>query len=301
MNLQQLTTFCTVLSEGSMTAAADKLFLTQPAVSQQIRSLEEDMAAQLLVRGVRQIKPTLQGQLLFDYAKKILHLTQQAEVAIQTISQDISGSLRIGTVNSMGMYLISPIIGLFLKHNSKLNIKLVYGSYEQVIDGMKTNQIDVSILPDSESEFNVNLEEFESQFLFKDEMWLAASGRDSSVPGNIDVKEFNSRPIVIYSEMYPQFKRLFEKQMIANNIEFYPVFESDNVGTLKRVVESGLGWGFLPAHSIKKQIRTNRLVRVLADDLKYSVNINLYTRKTASLKQMSEVLYRALKQQALNQ
>ena len=63
MNLQQLTTFCKVLSEGSMTAAAEKLFLTQPAVSQQIRALEDEMGVSLLVRGVRQVKPTMQGQL----------------------------------------------------------------------------------------------------------------------------------------------------------------------------------------------------------------------------------------------
>ena len=61
MNLQQLTTFCTVLSEGSMTAAADKLFLTQPAVSQQIRNLEEELGVNLLERGVRKVKATLQG------------------------------------------------------------------------------------------------------------------------------------------------------------------------------------------------------------------------------------------------
>ena len=56
LNLYQLTTFVTVISEGSMTAAADKLFLTQPAVSQQIRNLEEELGVELLVRGVRQIK-----------------------------------------------------------------------------------------------------------------------------------------------------------------------------------------------------------------------------------------------------
>ena len=91
MNLQQLTTFCTVLAEGSMTAAAEKLFLTQPAVSQQIRNLEEEMGVDLLVRGVRQVKPTLQGQILYDYAKRLLHLTQQAQVAVQHISQGVSG------------------------------------------------------------------------------------------------------------------------------------------------------------------------------------------------------------------
>ncbi|MEZ4871556.1 MAG: LysR family transcriptional regulator [Bdellovibrionales bacterium] len=61
MNHQQLTTFCTVLGEGSMTAAADKLFLTQPAVSQQIRNLEEDLGVNLLERGVRKVKSTFSG------------------------------------------------------------------------------------------------------------------------------------------------------------------------------------------------------------------------------------------------
>ena len=146
MNLQQLTTFCTVLSEGSMTAAAEKLFLTQPAVSQQIRNLEEEMGVELLVRGVRQVKATLQGQILYDYAKRILHLTQQAQVAIQTMSQEVSGSLRVGTLNSIGLYLVSPVIGMFLNHNSKFHIKLLYGTGEQIISDIRDHLFDVAIL-----------------------------------------------------------------------------------------------------------------------------------------------------------
>jgi DNA-binding transcriptional LysR family regulator len=102
-NLYQLTTFVTVISEGSMTAAADKLFLTQPAVSQQIRNLEEDLGVELLVRGVRQIKATPQGEILYEYAKKILQLTQQAEIAIKSIGAELKGQLRIGTLNSIGI------------------------------------------------------------------------------------------------------------------------------------------------------------------------------------------------------
>ena len=77
LNLYQLTTFVTVISEGSMTAAADKLFLTQPAVSQQIRNLEEELGVELLVRGVRQIKATPQGEILYEHSRKILHHVQQ--------------------------------------------------------------------------------------------------------------------------------------------------------------------------------------------------------------------------------
>lgn len=299
MNLQQLSTFCTVMSEGSMTAAAEKLYLTQPAVSQQIRALEDELGVPLLHRGVRQVKPTIQGQMLFEYSKKILHLTQQAEMAIQTISQKVSGYMRMGTINSIGMYLISPIIGLFLKHNTHLNVKVIYSTFEDTIKAMKAGEVDLAILPDLKSEFGESIPEFEERFLAKDEMWLVCSSKDTSLPNKISVNQFNDRPILVFSEMYPGFKKLMEQIMVANKVEFMPVFETDNVGTLKRVIESGLGWGFLPAHSIRKQVRTKRMNVIDIPELTYSVDLKLYTRKTEQVRQMSEVFFRAFQQQSI--
>ncbi len=283
-----------------MTAAADKLCLTQPAVSQQIRNLEDDLDVSLLERGVRKVKPTIKGQLLYDYAKKILHLTQQAEVALQTMSQELSGHLRIGTINSMGLFLISPIVGMFLKHNSNLNIKVVYGTAESTISKMKSGDLDIAILPDIKVEHGEEIAEFESKFLLKDDMWLVATGKDPSVPKTVKMSDFSTKPIVYYSEMYSGFKKILEEKLTEINTTFIPVFEADNVGTLKRVIESGLGWGFLPSFSIRKQVRTGRITHVIVDDMKYSVNINLYFKKTQEVRKMSEVLYRALHQQALS-
>ena len=300
MNLQQLTTFCTVLSEGSMTAAAEKLFLTQPAVSQQIRNLEEEMRVDLLVRGVRQVKPTLQGQLLYDYAKRILHLTQQAEVAIQTISQEMSGDLRLGTLNSIGLYLISPIVGLFLKHNSKLRLKLSYGAGEKVINEMRNNQVDIAILPDLKREFGIEFQDFEKRFLYKDEMWLVASGRDTSLPSTLEIKNMSVRPIVSFTEKYPTFRTQLEKRLSEGKVDYNPVFETDNVGTLKKVIESGVGWGFLPSHSIRKQVRTGRLMHIEVEEIKYSVDVYMYYRRNSGREQMVDILYRALQQQGVS-
>lgn len=297
MNLQQLSTFCKVISEGSMTAAADKLFLTQPAVSQQIRALEEELGVPLLVRGVRQVKPSMQGQLLYEYAKKILHLTQQAEVAIHTISQELAGELKIGTTNAFGLHLISPVVGMFLKHNTKLTLKLVYGSAEQIINEMKKGTIDMTILPDLKKEFDFDFEKYDEKFLFADEMWLAGSAKDASLPEKISIKEINGRPVCVDSSTYPNFTKMLEQKLETNKIAFKPVFESDNVGTLKRVIESGVGWGFVPAHSIKKQVKTRRLLHVHVDELKYSVNVNLYSLKLQGIKQMSDVIFRAIQQQ----
>lgn len=300
MNFQQLTTFCTVLSEGSMTAAAEKLFLTQPAVSQQIRNLEEEIGTELLVRGVRQVRATLQGQVLYDYAKRILHLTQQAQVAIQAMSKELSGHLRVGTLNSLGLYLVSPIIGMFLKHNSKLRIKLTYGSAEKIISEIRQNSVDVVILPEMKTEFGIEFPDWEKKLLFKDEMWLVGSGRDTSLPSLIEMKQLVAKPIVSFSEHYPGFRSQLERKLTERRMVYQPVFETENLGTLKRAIESGLGWGFLPSHAVKKQVRASRISQIQVEELKYSVNINMYYRKDAATEQMHETFFQALHQHALN-
>ena len=298
VNLQQLTTFCTVLNEGSMTAAADRLRLTQPAVSQQIRNLEEDVGVNLLVRGVRKVKPTLQGQLLYDYAKKILQLSQQAEVAIQTIGAELRGNLRIGSVNSVGLHLISPVVGMFLKHNTELYLKLDYNRGDTLIRNMNDGELDAVVLPEIENEYGRQIHNSNKKFVLKDEMWLVVSGRDTTIPKSIKMSDFFNRPIVTFASEYPKFNLRMKEQVVKHNARFEPVFESSNVGTVKRVIESGLGWGFLPAHCIRKQVRSGRMARVHIEDFSYEWDLNLYYSKQIGEQSVIDVFYRALLHQA---
>lgn len=299
MNLQQLATFCAILSEGSMTAAAEKLFLTQPAVSQQIRNLEEELGVELLLRGVRHVKPTLQGQLLFEYAKKIMHLTKQAEVAIQGMKSEVKGQLAIGTLNSIGMYLVSPLVGLFLKTNSQLSINLEYDAGEDILNMMKKGKLDVAILPDTVKEYGESVDLYDEKVLFKDEIWLVVSARDTTVPTSINSEMLRENPLVRLNQHYPGFEATLNKLMTEKKLDIRPAIESSNVGSLKRIVESGFGWGFLPAHSIRKQVQSGRLNRVDVTDISYSYSVKFYTRKDSTAKAASEVLFRALQHNTL--
>lgn len=302
MNLQQLITFSTVISEGSMTAAAEKLYLTQPAVSQQIRNLEDEMGVGLLDRGSRHAKPTMHGQLLYDYAKRIIALTQAAQVAIQTMGEGVKGSLRVGTLNSLGLQLVSPAVSSFLKHNSKISMSLTYQDADHVLKALRDGELDVAILPDvSQSDLGKDPQGIESRPLLKDEMWLVASGRDTTVPDEATVADLASRPYMRLTERYEGFEKLFNGTLEKAGVKLTPAFETNNVGTLKRVIESGLGWGFLPAHSIRKQVRMGRLTVVDCPELFYSVNVQFYSRNNPDTAQASEVFYRALKQQGLGQ
>ena len=301
MNLQQLITFSTVISEGSMTAAAEKLYLTQPAVSQQIRNLEEEMGVGLLDRGSRHAKPTVQGQMLYDYAKRIIALTQAAQTAIQTMGEGVKGSLRIGTLNSIGLQLISPAVASFLKQNSKISMSLTYEGAAEIFKALNRGDLDVAILPDVASEMNAELKGVETRHLFKDEMWLVASGKDTTVPDEATIKDLVTKPYMRLTERYEGFERMMNRAVTHAGVKLTPSFETNNVGTLKRVIESGLGWGFLPSHSIRKQVRMGRMTVIDIPEVTYSVNVQYYARSTPETEQAVEVFYRALKQQGLGQ
>lgn len=298
MNLYQLTTFVTVISEGSMTAAADKLFLTQPAVSQQIRNLEEELGVELLVRGVRQIKATPQGEILYEHARKILHHVQQAEIAIKSMGAELKGNVKIGTLNSLGLHMMSPIIGRLLRHNPDLMVKVDYNKGEDLLKSFQKGLVDVVILPEVTKEFKTVMDhDAEAKFLNKEEMWLVSSGKDSNVPQQISISELCDYPIVHFTGEYPSFDTMLNQKIQASGKKINVIFESSNVGTLKRVIETGIGLGFLPAHSVKKQVRSGRMNRIHIKDLSYEMDLVYYYKKGSQNKMLVETFYQALSQQ----
>ncbi len=290
LNLSQLQTFVMVASEGSMTAAADKLFLTQPAVSQQMKNMEDDLGVELIVRGSKQIKMTAQGEVLYEHAKKILSLAQVAEVSIKSIGAQLHGELRIGTLNSIGLHLMSPVVSRLLKYNPDFKIKVEYARGEQLIQSYKKGELDVLVLPEVELNYKATLPDSKSQVLFQEEIWLVGSGKDEFYPSHISIAELKKIPYVHFSNEFPDFD-----QALTKAVGTVPsVFESANVGTLKRVIEYGLGIGFLPSHSIKKQVRGGRLNRVRVADFEYKMNFHYYHKANGASSETAKILFQAL-------
>ncbi|MEK7358078.1 MAG: substrate-binding domain-containing protein, partial [Bdellovibrionota bacterium] len=130
---------------------------------------------------------------------------------------------------------------------------------------------------------------------------LVGSGKDTTVPDEAKVKDLTSKNYMRLTERYEGFEKLLNKAQAAAGVKIVPAFETNNVGTLKRVIESGLGWGFLPSHSIRKQVRMGRLTVIDIPEVNYSVNVNYYAKTKPETEQAIEVFYRALKQQGLGQ
>ncbi len=290
LNLSHLQTFVTVAAEGSMTAAADKLFLTQPAVSQQMKNMEDDLGVELIVRGSKQIKMTAQGEILYEHAKKILSLAQLAEVSIKSIGAQLRGEIRIGTLNTIGLHLMSPVVSRLLKFNPDFKIKVDYAKGDALIQAYKKGELDVIILPEIESNYKATLPDSKSQILFQEEMWLVGSGKDEFYPMNVSIQEIKKIPYVHFSNEFPEFDLKLTQAMGS----VQSVFESANVGTLKRVIEYGLGIGFLPSHSIRKQVRGGRLNHIKVSDFSYKMNFHYYYKTAAATAETSKILFQAL-------
>lgn len=290
LNLSQLQTFVMVVAEGSMTAAADKLFLTQPAVSQQMKNLEDDMGVELIVRGAKQIKTTAQGEMLYEHAKKILSLCVQAEVSIKSVGAQLRGQLRIGTLNSIGLHLMSPIVSRLLKFNPDFKIKVDYAKGEELIELFEKGELDVVVLPEIQKNYGKTLTNSASHVLMKEEMWLVGSGKDEFYPPTVTTQEIKKIPYVHFANEFPDF----DKKLALQLKNASAVFESSNVGTLKRVIESGLGIGFLPAHSVKKQIRGGRLNKIAVTDFEYKVEFIYYRKNTGPVAESAEIFFQAL-------
>ncbi|MCS6839102.1 MAG: LysR family transcriptional regulator [Bdellovibrionaceae bacterium] len=289
LNIQQLQSFVTVVAEGSMTEAANKLYLTQPAISQQIRNLEEELGVELLVRGSRIVKPTLHGELLYEQARRILQQVAQTEAAMKRLSSDLSGHLRVGTLNSLGVQMVSPVVGRLLKFNPKISLEVDFDSELNLIEKFKKDLLDVVII----SELDLpNLGSVEKKMLLKEELVLVASGRDTEIPRQISLKELNMRPLMWLTGEFLDFEGKLKNALVQNLGSYVIAFKTSNVGTLKRVIESGLGWGFVPSVSVTKQIRSGRLTQIFVSDFSY--RINFYYCRNPQLKNEQKLLSDAL-------
>jgi LysR family transcriptional regulator, low CO2-responsive transcriptional regulator len=144
-SFRQLATFHTVARLGSVSAAAEEMHLTQPAVSIQIGVLEASAQTPLLQRSGRGIRLTEAGELLAGYAGRILDLWREAGEEMATLQGVFSGTLRVGAVTT-AEYLLPPLLVTFANQNPKVKVKLHVGNRDEIVRMLAGQEIDVAIM-----------------------------------------------------------------------------------------------------------------------------------------------------------
>src|SRR5436190_22121729 len=136
MELYQLRTFLTVAEEGHLTRAAEKLFTSQPAVSGQIRALEEELGIQLFERSAKGMMLTRSGEQLREQARKILDATRDFRQKADGQRKEVAGELILGLNNSAEILRLVPILRILTEQHPSLAYDIVAGSSGVILQGL---------------------------------------------------------------------------------------------------------------------------------------------------------------------
>ena len=241
MELRQLRCFMAVIEEGGFNRSTTRLHMTQPAISYQIKLLEADLGVQLFFRLSRGISPTEAGRVLYQHALKIEEEVHQAQQALERLSDGVAGEVRIGTVNSVGIYFLPAVLqNLRGKYPSARPTVLYRNSYE-IIDALLANRVDVALVanpqPDRRLHLEVILEENVSLVCGRSHPFF---GRDSVRPA-----ELQGQPFACLTPENPT-GAIVRDHLVKLGVSVDPVVSTDNVETVREMVEAGLGVAFLP-------------------------------------------------------
>ena len=196
MDTKQLAAFCAVVERRSFSQAADQLGVTQPAVSLQIRSLEQRLGQQLLDRSGRRVEPTEAGLRLYRGAQRLLALEQQvlAELGEET-EGELKGRLEIGASTGPGGSVLPVLLGEFQQLNPQVHVALTVGDTHTVVEQVGRRELELGVVGVASRQRGVSFEP-----LYRDEVVLAVPSGHKRAGKSMSLDELKTEPLVLMQE-----------------------------------------------------------------------------------------------------
>jgi DNA-binding transcriptional LysR family regulator len=260
MELMQLEMFVAVVEEGSVRAASERVFRTQPAVSIGVRKLEEEFGAPLFDRSRRySFRLTRAGESLYDYARKMLSLRNEATSELGDIAKLRTGRLSIGANESSSLHVIPQLTRAFLKQHPGVLLELKCERSENLLNDLKARRLDLVLLS-----FRPDDRELESSFLFEDELVLiTAPTHPLGQRGRAEFRDLDTEPVLMMdvSQPSPWHKRVADA-FLRNKVPLHLQVENAPIEAIKKMVAIGLGVGFVPLLCVKEEVARGELTTV---------------------------------------
>jgi DNA-binding transcriptional LysR family regulator len=256
--LDQLKILQTIAIEGSFKKAAEKLYISQPAVSLQIQNLEKQLNIPIFYRDKRRARLTETGQLLLKYAERILNLCEETCRGLEEIQTLQSGVLIIGASQTTGTYLMPRLIGIFRHKYPQISIELQVHSTRQIARGVANGQIDLAVVG---GKVPYDLKPTLDIISYaEDELALILPPSHPFSTLKYIQKEDLYRLKFIALDTKSTIRNVIETTLIDNGIDsrqFKIEMELNSVEAIKNAVQSGLGAAFVSVSAISKELELN--------------------------------------------
>lgn len=264
MEMTQLEFFRKVVEEGSFSKAAERVYRTQPAVSIAIRRLEEEIGAPLFERTQKTPALTEVGELVYDYAQRILSLRDQTLEVVSELRALKRGRVRIGANESTSLYLLPHLILDYREQHPNVKVEIYRQVSERLPREVLDRNVDFALLA-----FEPVDSDLESFPVLKDELVLIMNPEHAlATRESVSVKELGSESFLAHNvTTASRFKVMetFAQQNTPLNI----TLELATVETIKRFVQLKIGLAFVPRMCVREELERGTLVSIPVPDLTY--------------------------------
>lgn len=247
MHIETLKVFCDLVDLESFSLAAERNFVTQSAVSQQIRALEEKFKRRLLerIRGRREVKLTAAGEVFYRESRNVLDAYDQLHESLRGVVGKIGGTVKVATVYSVGLHELPAKVREFMTKFPAAKIDLEYLRSTRVIREVVSGNVELGILALPEPRRGLTITPMPDNLL----VLIAPPGNKFASRKKVKVSELSGEDFVHFERDVPTRKAM-DKIFKASNVEVNKIAEFDNIETIKRAVEVGFGLAIVPEPAV---------------------------------------------------
>ncbi len=278
---RQLKIFTKVVELQSITKASEELFLTQPAVSIQLKKFQEQFSIPLTEVIGRKLYVTDFGHEVAEAAEKILNEVEAINYKAQTFKNEIAGKLKLSVV-STGKYVMPYFLTEFIKQNPGVELQMDVTNKSLVVDSLEKNEVDFSLVSVLPEQLRIkNLE------LMKNKLYLVGGSKSDE---ELIIKQgevLENKPI-IYREKGSATRAAMENFMKEKEVYAKKKLELTSNEAVKQAIIAGLGFSIVPLIGIKNEIQDNDIQIIPTDGLPLTTNWNLIWLSDKSLSPVAQ-------------
>ena len=289
LSLNQFRAFYYAANSGSITRAADRLFITQPAVSLQIKALETQTGVQLFVRTKRSLELTESGKRLYQVAQKIFLLVGEAERILSEESEFVLPPLRIGSTKTLVRHFLADYISKFRKAFPKIQIQLGEGSSEDMLKSLMDDRNDLAIV--GRLPYHEKLRVI--PFIQDELVLLAAPGHPLCSKEPVSIEDVKGETLIL-REKGSGTRRVIDEVFEERGIFTSAFIETGNVDFLKEMVRTGNGITLLARMGVDRDLARGDLIALPVKEGPFVLDIDIVINKERTLSHADEEFLKVL-------
>lgn len=254
MHIDHLKVFCDLAEAQSFSKAAQLNKVTQSAVSQQIRALEQRFGVTLVDRGRRNFALTPEGVALLEAARDILDIYNHLGTRLLTLRNVVSGELRVASIFSIGLHELPPRLKLFREKHPEVQVHLEFRRSQQVYQEVLNGLVDIGLVAYPVKRAGLAFEVFDEDRM----VLIVPPGHPLAGRGSVPLEALQGEKFISFEPDLPT-RKVIDRHLRQHQVEPIHVMEFDNIETVKRAVEVESGISIVPENTVRREVESGLL------------------------------------------